>query len=150
MIWYGRDTISRNLNERYQSFLSLSIIVFCSPCNSGSVHLDTSKVFYGLAHFQEFLVLPGALLLINHDMISHEPQESCRVIRRRHSGDARPMPQYRELQEVLQLLVEIVVLQVVDNANVVDIATTCAQELVSIALEARTDKCHFFIAVDGA
>ena len=34
------------------------------------------------------------------------------------------MPHDRELEEVLQLLVEVVVLEIVNDSNVVDVATT--------------------------
>ena len=52
------------------------------------------------------------------------------------------MSEHRVLQEVLQLLVEVVVLQVVNDADMVDVATTPTEELVSTALEARSDQGH--------
>ena len=107
-----------------------------------SVHLDASKVILGFAHFQEFTVLAGSLLLVDDDVVPHEAQEPGGVVGGRHSRNARTMSEHRVLQEVLQLLVEVVVLQVVNDADMVDVATTPTEELVSTALEARSDQGH--------
>ena len=76
------------------------------------------------------------MLLVDHDVVPHEAQEAFGVLRRRDGRDARAVSKHRVLRKVLQLLVHVEVLQVVDDANVVDEAATLAEELVSAAFEA--------------
>jgi len=64
-------------------------------------------------------------------MVPHEPQETVCIGGRRHGRDAWTVSEEPILEEVLNLLVEVVILQVVDNANVVDVTTASAQELVA-------------------
>ena len=81
-------------------------------------------------------VLAMALLLVDHDVVPHEAQEAFSVGRRRDGRDARAVSEHRILRKILHLLVEVVILQIVNDADVVDEAAAAAEELVSAALEA--------------
>ena len=81
--------------------------------------------------------------MINDDVVAHEPKEPCSVDRRRHSRDSITFLEYGLLKEVFKLLVEVEILQVVNDANMVNVAATLAQELVAIALKPVSDLIHF-------
>lgn len=83
------------------------------------------------------LVYFQALLLILDHVVAHETKEAVGVLRRMHSRNTRTMSQERLLEEVLTLLIEVEVLQVIDDSNMIDVATASRQELVARALEAR-------------
>ena len=80
----------------------------------------------------------GALLVYN-DILAHEAKEALGVLRGMHGRNARTMSQERLLEEVFTLLIEVEVLQVVDDSNMIDVATASRQELVARAHEARPD-----------
>ena len=102
-----------------------------------SIHLNACNVVrLRLSNSQERPVLASTLLLVNHDVVPHEAQETIGVLRRRDGRNARTMSEHRVLRKVLQLLVHVEVLQVVDDANVVDVAATLAEELVPAAFKA--------------
>ena len=92
----------------------------------GSIQLKACNVINTrLAHSQELLVLTKALLLVDHNYVTHEAQESFRVSGRRDGRDPRAVSENRILREVLKLLVHVEVLQVVNDANVVDESAAC-------------------------
>ena len=85
-----------------------------------------------------------ALFLVNNDVITHESQESISVIGRRHGRNSRSLHENAIFQQVFKLLVNIVVLEVVNDADMVDIAPTARQELMAISLEALSDHDHLY------
>ena len=75
---------------------------------------------------KEFLVLRHALLLVNDNVVAHETKETISVHRRRHGRNTWAFLHESVLQKVLELLFKIVVLKVVNYANMVNEATTRA------------------------
>ena len=80
-----------------------------------------------------------ALFLILDHVVAHEAKEALGVLRRMHGRNARTMSQERLLEEVFTLLIEVEVLQVVDDSNMIDVATASRQELMARAHETRPD-----------
>ena len=85
------------------------------------------------------LVYFQALLLILDHVVTHEAKEAIGVLRGMHGRNTRTMSQESLLEEVLTLLIEVEVLQVIDDSNMIDVATASRQELVAAAHEARPD-----------
>ena len=82
------------------------------------------------------------LFLVDDNLRTHKVQEALGVLWRRNSRDSISFHQDVILQQVLYLLVKVVILQVVNDANMVDESATSAEELVPVALEATADLHH--------
>jgi len=96
------------------------------------------------------LCRPRPLFLVDDDVIAHEAQEAVGVVGWRHSRNSCSFLQNRVLEEVLNLLVNVVVLKIVNDTHMVDIATTATQELVAAAFEALAHNLHLTrVRVDG-
>ena len=77
-------------------------------------------------------------LILDH-IVAHEAEETLGVLWRMHGRNAWTMSQESLLKEVFTLLIEVEVLQVVDDSDMIDIATASRQELVTRAHEPRPD-----------
>lgn len=95
------------------------------------------------------LIVRGAALLVNDDMVAHETDEAIGVLPGVHGRDALTLTKNALLEQVLTLLVEVEVLQVINQADVVDVAAAGAEELVPGAFELLTN-LQASARVDGA
>ena len=84
---------------------------------------------------QSVLHLRALGFLVDDDVVTHEADKASSVLPRVHGRDSLTLAKDALLEQVLQLLVHVEILQVVDDADVVDVAPTDAEELVAAALE---------------
>ena len=78
------------------------------------------------------------LLILDH-VVTHKAEETLCVLRRMHGRNSRTVSKESLLEEVLTLLIEVKVLKVVDDSNMIDVATASRQEFVAAAHETRPD-----------
>lgn len=84
-----------------------------------------------------------AFFLVNEDLVFHELEISGGVTFRLNRRDLSTLFVNEELKFIFQDLIKVVVLQVVDDPHVVDVATTGAQEGVAGLVELALD--HYSI-----
>ena len=84
-------------------------------------------------------------------MIAHETQESIGVVRRGDCRNSSALLHNGILEEVLNLLVKVVILQIVNDADMVDVATATTQELVPATVgKPGANKLHLIrVRLDG-
>ena len=95
------------------------------------------------------LALGRATLLVNDDMVAHEADEAIGILPGVHGRDTLTLAKNALLEQVFTLLVEVEVLQVIDQADMVDVAAASAEELVPGALKLLTN-LQASVRVDGA